>query len=405
MSSARGGCGAGRTRRSTTRRSTTSERRPFDLTTAGAFMTHDGRDTGREARSPRARLSDVAAAANVSKSIASRILNGYPGLSVREETRLRVVEAARRLDYHPHAGALAVARAQTGALAFLVPPLSNPVYVRIVRGAFAEALRHDLVVLLVEDLDPKAARDTLTRLVRSGRVDGLIIASATPRHPLVRALRSDDAIPHVFVNRAVPGSDRNVTMDDARASVAAWNHLAELGHRRVGLVAGPADVEPSRRRQRAFVTEAARGGVEVPVEHADFVEAAGARAAHALLDREPALTALYSNSLSQAVGVLRAARVRGLAVPARLSVITYDDMPLADHLVPSLTTVRMPLAELGAAAVAAVVAQLKGERTGDVVVETRPEVLVRESTAPPPSVDRRGVRPRQEVGERAGSTR
>lgn len=339
----------------------------------------------------RARLSDVAAAANVSKSIASRILNGYPDLAVREDTRQRVLEAAIRLKYSPHAGALAVARAQTGALAFLVPPLSNPVYVRIVRGAFEEALRHDLVVLLVEDLEPQEATTTLLGLVRSGRVDGLIVASAMPRHPLVQQLRGSP-VPHAFVNRAVPKSGHNVVMDDARASEAAWHHLFELGHRRIGLIAGPAAIEPARRRERAFLAAALRRGVEVPVQRVPFTEDGGALAIRSLLSQHPGLTAVYTNSLSQAVGVLGAAAAAGIVVPNRLSVITYDDMPLAEHLNPPLTTVRMPLAELGAAAVTAVVAQLHGNGPGDRVVETRPEVIARRSTAPPPSSKRKPTR-------------
>lgn len=336
----------------------------------------------------RARLADVADAANVSKSIASRILNGYRDLAVRENTRQRVLDAAARLDYSPHAGALAVARAQTGALAFLVPPLSNPVYVRIVRGAFAEALRHDLVVLLVEDIEPRQATTTLLRLVRSGRIDGLIMASATPRHPLVRELRGSH-VPHVFVNRAVPRSERNVVMDDARASEAALQHLSGLGHRRIGLVGGPAQIEPARRRERAFLAAASRAGLEVPVENAPFTEDGGADAVHALLTRHRDLTAVHTNSLSQAVGVLGAAAAAGISVPHRLSVIAYDDLPLAEHLNPPLTTVRMPLAELGAAAVDALVAQLRGEGSGGRVVETHPEVIARRSTAPPPRSKRR----------------
>lgn len=329
----------------------------------------------------RARLADVAADAQVSKSIASRILNGYPGV-VREETRQRVLEAARRLEYSPSAAALTVAGAQTGTLAFLVPPLSNPVYVRIVRGAFAEALKHDLVVLLIEDLDPQQATTTLLRLVRSGRIDGVLMASAKPRHPLVPRLRAA-RVPHVFANRAVPRSRHNVVMDDAKASEVAWRHLFELGHRQVGLLAGPSEIEPARRRERAFRRAAQRDGCEIEVEHVPFTEDGGAAGLSALLSRHPTLTAVFTSSMSQAVGALGAASSAGVPVPDRLSVIAYDDMPTADYLSPPLTTVRMPLAELGAAAVAAIVAQLDGKEPVDHVIDTHPEVVVRRSTAAP----------------------
>lgn len=329
----------------------------------------------------RARLADVAAEAAVSKSIASRILNGYPGV-VREETRQRVLDAARRLEYSPSAAALTVAGAQTGSLAFLVPPLTSPVYVRIVRGAFRAALQHDLVVLLIEDLDPAEATSTLLRLIRSGRVDGVLMASARPRHPLVPRLR-DAHLPHVFVNRAVPRSGHNVVMDDAKASQLAWRHLWELGHRKVGLLAGPSDIEPARRREKAFRRAAEADGCEVVVEHVPFTEDGGAQGMTAMLSRHPLITAAFTNSMSQAVGALGAAGAAGIRVPERLSVIAYDDMTTADYLSPPLTTVRMPLAELGAAAVAAIVAQLDGKEPMDQVIETNPEVVIRRSTAAP----------------------
>lgn len=329
----------------------------------------------------RARLADVAGEARVSKSIASRVLNGYPGV-VREETRQRVLEAARRLEYRPSAAALTVAGAQTGALAFLVPPLSNPVYVRIARGAFTEALQHDLVVLLIEDLDPRQATSTLLRLVRTGRIDGVLMASARPRHPLVPRLR-DAQVPHVFVNRAVPKSRHNVVMDDAKASQAAWRHLWELGHQHVGLLAGPSDIEPARRRERAFRRAAQSVACDVVVEHVPFSQDGGAAGLSALLSRHPQLTAVFTSSMSQAIGALGAAASASVQVPEHLSVIAYDDMSTADYLSPPLTTVRMPLAQLGAAAVAAIVAQLDGKEPADQVIETHPEVIVRRSTAAP----------------------
>ncbi|MGI8605635.1 MAG: LacI family DNA-binding transcriptional regulator [Gaiellaceae bacterium] len=330
-------------------------------------------------RSPRNRLQDVARTAGVSKSIASRVLNGDPELLIRPETRERVVAAALRLNYRPHAAARGLKRAETGALGFLVPPLTNPVYVRIIRGAFERALERDFVVLLVEDVDPVQAEKISSRLVQAGRIDGLMVASAEPGHPLLATLRRG-RIPHVFVNRGVPGSRRNVVVDEARASAAVLAHLAELGHRRIGHVAGPRNLDTARRRTAGFVKAAAARGLEIQVAEGDFGESGGALAARALLERAPDLTALYTSTLSQAMGVYHAAWELGLYVPADLSLVGYDDMPLAEYLRPPLTTVRAPLAELGAAAVDALVDQLLGGEPGNVVVKTEPEVVVRAST-------------------------
>jgi DNA-binding LacI/PurR family transcriptional regulator len=330
----------------------------------------------------RKRLEDVARSAGVSKSIASRVLNGDPALLVRPETRERVLQAAQELEYRPHAAARGLKRAETGALGLLVPPLTNPVYVRIIRGAFERALERDFVVLLVEDVDPEQAERTSSSLVQAGRIDGLMVASARPGHPLLRSLRRQ-RIPHVFVNRGVPRSGRNVIVDEARASAAALDHLVSLGHRQIGHVAGPHELDTARRRTAGFLKAAAAHGLEVEVAEGDFGENGGAAAGRWLLERRADLTALYTSTLSQAVGVFHATWELGLNVPADLSLIGYDDMPLAEYLRPPLTTVRTPLAELGAAAVDALVDQLLGGTPGDVVVATEPEVVVRASTGRP----------------------
>jgi LacI family transcriptional regulator len=333
-------------------------------------------------RPPRNRLEDVAQSAGVSKSIASRVLNGDPTLLVRPETRERVIKAARELDYRPHAAARGLKRAETGALGLLVPPLTNPVYVRIIRAAFERALERDFVVLLVEDVDAAQAERSASRLFQAGRVDGLMVASARPGHPVIRSL-SEHGMPHVFVNRGVAESGRNVVVDEARASAAALEHLSTLGHRRIGHVAGPHELDTARRRTAGFVEAAAAHGLDVEVAEGDFGESGGAAAARELLERRPDLTALYTSTLSQAVGVYHTAWELGLEVPADLSLVGYDDMPLAEYLRPPLTTVRTPLAELGAAAVDALLDQLLGGEPRDVVVETAPEVVVRASTAEP----------------------
>jgi LacI family transcriptional regulator len=336
-------------------------------------------------RPARVRLEDVARRAGVSKSIASRVLNDYPELSVRAETRERVMAAAAELDYRPHAAARGLKRAETGALGLLIPNLAMPVYSRIVRGAFHRALERDFALLLAEDLGEERAEEIFGRLVQAGRIDGLIVASARPRHPLVRSLRRH-RIPHVFVNRAVAGSGRNVTMDDDRAGSVALEHLYRLGHRRIGLVAGPRGNDPARRRAHGFREHAAALGIsEAPVVEGDLSESGGAELAASLLRRHPALTAISTGGLSQAIGTIHTASRLELRIPEDLSVVSHDDMPLADYLQPPLTTVRMPLAELGAAAVDALIDQLLGSAPHDVVVETEPEIVVRASTAPPRS--------------------
>ncbi|HSJ94105.1 MAG TPA: substrate-binding domain-containing protein, partial [Gaiellaceae bacterium] len=212
------------------------------------------------------------------------------------------------------------------------------------------------------------------------RADGLMITSMRPGHPLPPLLRRA-GIPHVFVNRCVPRTRRNVRMADELAMVAALEHLHALGHRRVGLVAGPVGNDPGARRAAGFRRQADALALELaPIAEEDFTESGGAAGARRLLRRHPGLTAIATGGLSQAIGALHAAWELGLGIPDDLSLVTIDDLALAEYLRPPLTTVRMPLAELGAAAVDAVLHQLRGGATHDVVVETNPEVVVRGST-------------------------
>ncbi|OAH13698.1 LacI family DNA-binding transcriptional regulator [Streptomyces jeddahensis] len=336
----------------------------------------------------RARLVDVARVAGVSKATVSKVLNGRQDLSVRPETRQRVHEAAESLGYRPHSGARALAGASTHALALLVPALANPTYVTIARGAYQRARELGYLSLLAEDFDGQEADESFNDLVQEGRVDGLLIASARPGHPLLDAL-SRSPVPHVFLNRSVEGSGRNVTMDVARSSVTALDHLHSLGHQAVGHIAGPPGITPSEDRKQAFLQHAEKLGLAAaPVASGDFTEDGGVAATLELLratadGSRPPVTAIYTSSLAQAIGAMGAILKLGLRIPEDISVVGNDDLPIAGHLVPPLTTVAMPLYELGTAAVDALVAAIEGAPMGDVVVPTEPHLVLRGSTARP----------------------
>jgi len=330
----------------------------------------------------RVRLADVARAAGVSKSTASRALNDA-AVTMRPETRAAVRSAADRLGYRPHAGARALTRGDTGALGLSIPDLTNPVWARIVRAAVDRARARDFAVLLIEDRDPAETHDLVLELVGTGRIDALVMASAVPGHPLVQAL-PELRFPHVFLNRAVEGSGRNVVARDARASELALEHLAALGHVAVALVGGPAGLSTVRERSAGFTRTAARLGIDpAPIVPAPFTEVGGAEAARAILALDPRPTAICVNLLGQAIGVLSALGEAGVDVPGEMSIVCYDDLPLAAYLRPALTRVNMPLAELGALGVDAAIDQRLGQDSCDIELEHDPVLIVGASTAPP----------------------
>ena len=337
----------------------------------------------RPDKAARARLEDVARAAGVSKSTVSRVLSGDPTLSVRGETRERVRALAQQLGYRPHPVARALAGPATGALALLVPELSNPAYVEIIRGAYRRARERGYVLLCAEDFEDQEADEAFTELVDGGRIDGLLVASARPEHRLIAALERH-WVPHVFVNRSVPGAPANVTLDVARASRLAFTHLTGLGHAAIGHLAGPADVQSAQLREAALLAAAAEAGrPEPPVARGPFTPAGGETAGAELLRAHPGLTAVYTSSLAQAIGLLHAARAAGRSVPDDLSVIAYDEVPIARYLDPPVTTIAMPLHELGAEAVEILADLLAGRPARSAVLGSDPVLNERASTAAP----------------------
>lgn len=329
-----------------------------------------------------ARLGDVARAAGVHVSTASRVLNGTTDISIREETRERIIAAARELGYRPNAIGRSLKMATTGALGLLVPSLRNPVLSGIVRGAFQRAWERGFVLVVAEDTSDSEAQRAYERLVEEGRIDGLLVTSTRPESPALDRF-ANSAVPTIFVNRRHPGSNRNVVMREEDAGARAARHLLDCGHRRLAHLAGPRELDTARRRRDGFLAAARAAGVEPNVVHAAFDERAGFAAMQELVRLAPRPTGVFVSNINQVVGALAGARAEGLAAPDDLSVVGYDDDPVAEFLDPPLTTIRMPLFELGVRSVDALVDALEGREPRDVVLETPPQLVERGSVARP----------------------
>jgi LacI family transcriptional regulator len=335
-------------------------------------------------RSRPARLDDVARAAGVHVSTVSRVINSSGDVAVRPETRQRILDAARELQYRPNAIARGLKLASTGTLGLLVPSLRNPVNSQIIRGAFDRAWERNFVLLLAEDTgESEVAADAYGRLVEERRIDGVLIQSARLGNPHLESFASG-LVPCVFMDRCHPGSGRNVSMRDADAGRMAVEHFLELGHRALAHLTGPADLDTVARRRDGFLGRAREAGIEPVVVPAGLSEEEGHRAMRVLLEHDSAPTAVYIANINQALGALAAVRESGRRVPEQLSLICHDDDPVCAFLDPPLTTVQMPLHELGSSAVDALLEQLGGAPGQDVVIATAPELMLRRSTGPAP---------------------
>lgn len=326
----------------------------------------------------RATLADVAAKAGVTKSVASRVINNRDTINVRPETRQRIIDAVRDLQYQPHAMARALAESRTRVITMLVPDLSNPAYDRILQGALEAASSRQHILMLLE-ADESGAYPGFEKLLRDGLSAGVLVgASGEDVGPALEHYR----VPHVFVNRAVQDSNRNVVIDMESASAIALEHLAGLGHTRLAQVDGPPQIASSRARRHGFLAAAARFNLPTPkLVHGDFTEAAGAEAMRVLLAGPAEATAIFVGTFRQAMGVLSVLHEAGLGVPADVSVLCTDDAPPAAYTIPPLTTLQPPFRELGRAAVTALMSQIEGEPAQSVTLPFPATLIDRGSTA------------------------
>ena len=328
------------------------------------------------------RLVDIAEAVGVHVSTVSRVLNGDPAQSIRPEIYERILATARQQGYRPNAVARALKQRHTGALAFVLPLLRNPIWVRLQRGTLQRAADRGYAVMIMEEPGDDAAPPHQYRyLVEESRADGLLLATAlrTPAHTA-----GVPTVPHVYVNRRGPRRGNDVVMDEPGAMRLFLNQVAGLGHRRIAMVDGPATVDTVHRRTAAARRICAAQGLRLTVRHAPPTEEGGWRAVTGLLRQPDPPTACGVGSLNQLFGVLAALREAGVAVPGQMSVVSFDEDECLAFLDVPVTSVAMPLAELGGAAVDALIARIEGETAGDVLVRSPMQLVLRRSVSQAP---------------------
>lgn len=342
----------------------------------------------------RVRAADVAAAAGVSPTAVSFVLNGREGGNISAETTKRILETARRLGYEPHHVARSLRSKTTHSIGLITDAVaSSPFGGRLLLAAAerAEASGH---VMLVMDLRSRDDRESAAvHELERRQVDALVYASMGFR---ILPAPPKTHLPVVLANCTTErDEDLSVYPDDSYGATRALEHLADLGHRRVTMLsgnwdpAGPRDDQGNVSgpiRRDAFLAAARRRGVDAAVVETGWEISDGYRAAMAALDRPAGdrPTALFAITDRAAVGAMLAAARLGISVPADLSVVGFDDQEkMAECMVPPLTTVALPHAQMGDEAVAMALAAVVGE-----TIESRRralpcELLVRESTAPP----------------------
>jgi LacI family transcriptional regulator len=333
-----------------------------------------------------ATMTDVARVANVSIATVSHVINGTRYVS--PERAERVHAAMRELHYTPDATARSLRLGRTETLGLVIPDNGNPFFAALARGIEEAAFLAGYTTFLANSAERPDRERHYIRTLLSKRVDGLIVAPSRTEDGTLARLLEKAGIPVVLVDRdgAVPTADV-VLYDNRGGGYMAARHLLELGHTHIGCVAGPPDLTTAAERLEGFRQALDEAGVplgEGAVVQADFHFAGGREAAARLLATGEPFTALFAGNDLMAAGVIRELTDRRIAVPRDMSVVGFDDAPLAEMVVPALTTVRQPLEVMAEAAMSLLLGRLAGTADGEPVRRVLPtSLVVRESAAPP----------------------
>ncbi|GAB3125394.1 LacI family DNA-binding transcriptional regulator [Streptomyces calidiresistens] len=340
-----------------------------------------------EVQAAPARLADIAHQAAVSEATVSRVLNGKTGVAAG--TRQRVLAALDVLGYERP---VRLRRRSAGLVGLVIPELTNPIF-----PAFAQVIEqalagHGYTPVLCTQSPGGATEDELVEQLVERGVTGIIFLSGlhadTSADPSRYTRLAGRGVPFVLINGYNPRIGAPfVSPDDAAATRMAVAHLREVGHRRIGLAVGPERFVPVRRKREGFLAalglteaEATAAGL---VQHTLFSVEGGQAAAAALLDA--GCTGVVCGSDMMALGAIRAVRGRGLDVPGDVSVVGYDDSDLFAFTDPPLTTLRQPVRAMAAAAVNSLLEEIGGNPVHHTEFVFQPELVVRGSTAQPPS--------------------
>lgn len=336
-------------------------------------------------------LSSVAERAGVSLATASRVLHGSGGRAVGDALRARVFAAAQQLGYVSNGPAQALARASSSVVGLVVHDVADPYFSAIAAGAMRVARAHDLMVMVAATFrDPELELEYLARL-RAQRARAVLLAGSGFTDPgytsrlaaQIEGFERQGGRVALVGQHGVPADA--VLPGHREGAAAAARYLWELGHRRIAVVCGPLALETVAHRLDG-IREALRGlGADLSerdVVEADFTRSGGRTATLELLRRNPAVTAILALNDLMAAGALAALREERRAVPAQVSVIGFDDLPQAADLHPALTTVRLPLEEIGERALRLILEEEPGLAPRAVPVPAT--LVVRASTGPAP---------------------
>jgi LacI family transcriptional regulator len=316
------------------------------------------------AKSGKPTINDVARIAGVSKKTVSRVINRSPLL--HEETREKVEKVIRELGYvpNPQARALALRR---NFLIGLIHDNPNAQMVLNVQQGILEAIHGTEFAMVIRPVDRNSSNllDDVRHFLDQQRLYGVVLLPPISENDKLARLCDELDCRYVRMGSAeLDDPDHMVASNDREAVRDAVRFLVDQGHRRIGLIEGPDGFRSAKERRQGFEDAMSGAGIKLPrslIAQGNYTFETGVTAANRLLDLSPPPTAIFASNDEMAAGVVHAARGRGIDVPRDLSVIGFDDTPIAAHMWPPLTTVRWPIVSMARAAAFKLVGGLKPE--------------------------------------------
>ena len=337
----------------------------------------------------RSTITDVADHAGVSIKTVSRVLNREP--KVRKSTIKKVEQAMKELHYYPNSSGRRLASNRTFLVGLIYDNTNfNTGYINNVQNGSLESCReehYDLLLYPCKYGDPTLI-EQITDLVTAPRVDGLLITPPISDRADVRALMEELNTPFVdFARESVDDFEWTVCTDDQNVCAEMVKYLARLGHQRIAFVKGDPDHRATRNRYKGYLDGMRECGLRVLkslVIQGNLSYESGIDAALRLLRAKNPPTAIFCANDQTAAGAMKVAHEMGLSIPGDVSIVGFDDVPLASQIWPQLTTIRQPLFRMSRLAGKLLIRRLRGEQPGDVDRVVKAEIVIRDSTGPAP---------------------
>ena len=331
-------------------------------------------------------LKDVAEAAGVHISTVSRVLNPTRRKMVSNDVATRVIKIAKDMGYSTNPFAYGLRTKKSNTIGVIIPDLANPIFPPLIRGIEQRLSQSGYTAIFADTHESAEEESVIIKRVLARQVEGIVIATAQRKSdPL--STSTNNKIPSVLVNRGTENKDvLSVTNDDFYGAQLAVNHLISLGHKRIAHLAGPQSLTTGFQRRKGYLAAMKEHGLDTDknliISCGSFDFEGGKKGFKKLQNSDAPYTAIFAANDFLALGCYYEMRKKNIICPQDVSIIGYNDMPFSDMFDPALTTIKIDLNKMGNHAAELLLDRLEGQKTKLKSITLRPELVVRESTAP-----------------------